>query len=180
MARPLREQFAIATFVLLVPVGAVMTLRGRRSHAATSTSSRAKHRTFAQTVAAHIEMPGQRATAVACLLELLPLPENSTVTITDDKGGIHSVPKPGRSEVRPGPSSGPTRGRAFEAVVRAGRAPDFGGVLPRRFRTRGPRFSISGMATLDLPPDAGGVPAALAAGALEPRDAAPPRSAPAI
>ena len=86
MARPLREQFAIATFVLLVPVGAVMTLAWSQFYVGHTHQLHEEASGFAQVIAAHMEIVGPADdSSLRAFVELLPLPENSTVIITDDK-----------------------------------------------------------------------------------------------
>jgi C4-dicarboxylate-specific signal transduction histidine kinase len=87
VARPLREQFAIATFVLLVPVGAVMTLAWSQFYVGHMQQLRKEASDFAQTIAAHMEVAGPAGdVSLRDFVKLLPLPENSTVTITDEAG----------------------------------------------------------------------------------------------
>ena len=94
MARPLREQFAIATFVLLVPVGAVMTFAWRQVYSGHMKQLYEEASGLAQTIAAHMEVVGPAADAtLPDFFKLLPLPEDTTVTVRDDtadgKGATH-------------------------------------------------------------------------------------------
>jgi C4-dicarboxylate-specific signal transduction histidine kinase len=88
VARPLREQFALATFVLLVPVGAVMTFAATGVVRQQMNQVRDEASAFAQVVAAHIEATGPEGDhALPAFLEQLPLPRGSALMIADDKGG---------------------------------------------------------------------------------------------
>ena len=91
MARPLREQFAVAAFLLLAPVGGVMVfaaganLRAQLGLVFTEASA------FARTVAAHIDVTGPAGDAsLPAFLEQLPLPPGSRIIIADGKGTLFS------------------------------------------------------------------------------------------
>lgn len=86
MARPLREQFAIATFVLLVPVGAVMTLASSQVYYGQLQQVHQEAAGLAAAVAGHIEVSGiTDANEARGFISKLNLPDNTTVTISDDK-----------------------------------------------------------------------------------------------
>ena len=59
MARPLREQFAIATLVLLIPVGAVMTWAAGAAYNDQLVQLLMEAQRLASAVAAHIEQNGE-------------------------------------------------------------------------------------------------------------------------
>ncbi|HVQ41622.1 MAG TPA: ATP-binding protein [Vicinamibacterales bacterium] len=94
MARPLREQFAIATFVLLVPVGAVMTFSANTVYSAQLAFIRADGETLAKTVAAHIVNVGPAGDATLdAFLASLPLTDGGRVIVVDDtRGTVHAYP----------------------------------------------------------------------------------------
>ncbi|HYN09350.1 MAG TPA: HAMP domain-containing sensor histidine kinase [Vicinamibacterales bacterium] len=84
MARPLREQFAIATLVLLIPVGAVMTWAAGAAYNDQLVQLSGETQRLASAVAAHIDQDalpvGQR---FEDFLRAIPLPEGSIVTVSD-------------------------------------------------------------------------------------------------
>lgn len=87
MARPLREQFALATFLLLAPVGAVMTFAAGAAYKAQLDLVYAEASAFARTVAAHIDVTGPAGdVALAAFLERLPLQPGSRVMVADAEG----------------------------------------------------------------------------------------------
>ena len=87
MARPLREQFAIATFVLLVPVGAVMTFAWSQVYSGHMTQLHDEAVGLAMTVAAHFDVGGPAADSTFLdFVKLLRLPDNTTVAVKDEKG----------------------------------------------------------------------------------------------
>jgi C4-dicarboxylate-specific signal transduction histidine kinase len=87
VARPLREQFAIATFVLIVPVGAVMAFTGYSTYRDELDVSRQDAENIAKTVAAHIDNvgPGGDVT-LNDFLASLPLPVGGRVVVVNDTG----------------------------------------------------------------------------------------------
>ncbi|HEY7475266.1 MAG TPA: ATP-binding protein [Vicinamibacterales bacterium] len=84
MARPLREQFAIATLVLLIPVGAVMTWAAGAAYNDQLVQLSGETQRLASAVAAHIGQEtdplGQR---FEDFLRAIPLPEGSVVSVRD-------------------------------------------------------------------------------------------------
>jgi C4-dicarboxylate-specific signal transduction histidine kinase len=94
VARPLREQFAIATFVLIVPVGAVMTFSTGSAYSTQLDVLRHEGEDFAKTIAAHIDNVGPAGDAtLKAFLAALPLPAGGRVEIDDETGRtLHTVP----------------------------------------------------------------------------------------
>ena len=89
MARPLREQFAIATLILLVPVGAVMTLAATQVYMDQMQQLYLEASGFAQVVAAHMEVVGPAGdSSLRQYVSLLPLPKDSTVTLNAENGTV--------------------------------------------------------------------------------------------
>jgi C4-dicarboxylate-specific signal transduction histidine kinase len=84
VARPLREQFAIATLVLLIPVGAVMTWAAGAAYNDQLVQLSGETQRLASAVAAHIGQEtdplGQR---FEDFLRAIPLPEGSVVSVRD-------------------------------------------------------------------------------------------------
>jgi C4-dicarboxylate-specific signal transduction histidine kinase len=119
VARPLRHQFAIATFVLIVPVGAVMTFTAGSAYFAQLNFLREDGANVARTVAAHIDTVGPAGDATLnAFLESLPLPSGGRVVVVDDvRGPIYSFPAgPGNGHVEP--ASAPARLRTRPWTVR--------------------------------------------------------------
>ena len=93
MARPLREQFAIATLVLLIPVGAVMTWAAGAAYNDQLVQLLNEAQRLAAAVAAHIEQSGEPSgPRLEEFLRAIPLPQGSAVTVTEDGKpvGAHS------------------------------------------------------------------------------------------
>lgn len=89
MARPLREQFAIATLVLLVPVGAVMTFAANQVYYEQIGKTYREAQAAAETVAAFIEVnPPFGEVELKNFLRHIPMPNDTTVTVTDDKASL--------------------------------------------------------------------------------------------
>jgi HAMP domain-containing protein len=85
VARPLREQFAIATLILLVPVGAVMTLAASQVYIDQMQQLKKEADGFAQTIAAHMEVVGPDGDiSLREYVRRLPLPDDSTVSVKDE------------------------------------------------------------------------------------------------
>ena len=84
MARPLREQFVIATLLLLVPVGIVMTLASHYSHQAQGSLLYDESAVLGGIIARHLEVNGAGTeTTLRTFLRSLPLAAGSAVTIKD-------------------------------------------------------------------------------------------------
>jgi C4-dicarboxylate-specific signal transduction histidine kinase len=99
VARPLREQFALATFVLLVPVGAVMTFAATGVVRQQISQLREEASAFARVVAAHVEVTGPEGDAtLPGFLAQLPLPRGSVVLIANDRGETEYSHRFGASE----------------------------------------------------------------------------------
>ena len=119
MARPLREQFAIATFVLIVPVGAVMTFSASSAYWDQLAITREDGENLARTIAAHIDNVGPAGDATLQLfLASLPLPEGGQVVVVDDKDTpIHSFPPAARGQLEPTDSLAKVRTRPWTVRV---------------------------------------------------------------
>ena len=84
MARPLREQFALATLILLVPVGLVMTFASYLAFRPQTDAIYDEAASWAQVIAVYLETTGAPADATLYpFIDGLPLPPGSEVTITD-------------------------------------------------------------------------------------------------
>lgn len=85
MARPLREQFAIATLVLLIPVGAVMTWAAGAAYNDQLVQLSSEAQRIASAVAAHIDQSDLSAEPrFEEFLRAIPLPDGSVVTVADN------------------------------------------------------------------------------------------------
>ena len=85
MARPLREQFAIATLVLLIPVGAVMTWAAGAAYNDQLVQLSSEAQRIASAVAAHIDQSDTSAgPRFDEFLRAIPLPDGSVVTVADN------------------------------------------------------------------------------------------------
>jgi C4-dicarboxylate-specific signal transduction histidine kinase len=118
VARPLREQFAIATFVLIVPVGAVMAFSANTAYSAQLALIHAEGENLARTVAAHIENTGPAGDATLdAFLASLPWTEGGRVVVMDDtRGPIHSFP-PATGQLEPVAARMRVRGRPWTVHV---------------------------------------------------------------
>jgi C4-dicarboxylate-specific signal transduction histidine kinase len=87
VARPLREQFVIATLLLLVPVGIVMTLASNLAHQAQGRLLYEESAVLGGIIARHLEVNGPETEAtLRTFLGDLPLSAGSAVFIRDAKG----------------------------------------------------------------------------------------------
>ena len=87
MARPLRDQFAIATLLLLVPVGVIMTYVYNASYSAQVDRVRQETQVYGTLIARHFEVtPSVNDDSLRRYLEGLPLPDGTTVIIGDSNG----------------------------------------------------------------------------------------------
>ena len=141
----------IATFVLLVPVGAVMTLAWSQVYAGHTKQLHEEASGFAVTIAAHLEVAGPAAdSSLRTFVELLPLPENSTVTVTDDKGVTQfSDPTPAERSaqtIERTTAMTKVRGRQWTVEVAIPYAVAYYRAIPNAQTT----ILISGLATLIL------------------------------
>jgi len=87
MARPLREQLAVATLLLLIPVSGVMTWAAGTTYSEQVAQLRQEARRLASVIAAHIDASGRDdPAALDDYLRQLQVAEGAEVTITDDRG----------------------------------------------------------------------------------------------
>jgi C4-dicarboxylate-specific signal transduction histidine kinase len=85
VARPLREQFAIATLVLLIPVGAVMTWAAGAAYNDQLVQLKNEARRLASAIAAHLDQTGEpTGPRFDEFLRAIPLPEGSTVVVNEN------------------------------------------------------------------------------------------------
>src|SRR4029453_10840346 len=89
VARPLREQVALATLVLLIPVGAVMTWAAGAAYNDQLVQLRGEAQRVATAVAAHVDqgLPDGGG-KLDQFLGAIPLPEGSVVTVTESTGRV--------------------------------------------------------------------------------------------
>jgi C4-dicarboxylate-specific signal transduction histidine kinase len=89
VARPLREQFAIATLVLLIPVGAVMTWAAGAAYNDQLIQLASEAQRLATAVAAHIDQSDEPARPrLEEFLRAIPLPQGSVLTVTEGEKPI--------------------------------------------------------------------------------------------
>ena len=87
MARPLREQFVIATLVLVVPVVGIMVLFGQRTYRDQAQLLREDAYLIAATVVAHIDATnGDVVTSLAAFLPRVPLEDGGTIVVVGENG----------------------------------------------------------------------------------------------
>ena len=87
MARPLREQFAVAAFLLLIPVGAVMIWVAGLTYKAQLDQIEADAETLARAVADHIAVAGPEGDAtLETYLQTFPLPPGGRILLADSQG----------------------------------------------------------------------------------------------
>jgi C4-dicarboxylate-specific signal transduction histidine kinase len=86
VARPLREQFAIAAFVTLVPVGVIMSYASVTSYYSQLAQVRNDAETYATMIARHLEGSAVDRESIMGYLNVLPLPDGSQVIVADSKG----------------------------------------------------------------------------------------------
>jgi C4-dicarboxylate-specific signal transduction histidine kinase len=105
VARPLREQFAVATLLLLIPVAGVITWSARLTYADQVIELRRESNRLAYAVAAHLDALEPVTTVDAArlksFLDRIPLPAGSFLTITDETGKMitsHNDPGPNVEE----------------------------------------------------------------------------------
>jgi C4-dicarboxylate-specific signal transduction histidine kinase len=152
VARPLREQFAIATFVLLAPVAAVMTFAATAVYRGQMDQLRAEASAFAQIIAAHIEAVGPAADRdLQGFLKQLQMPSGSNVIVADETGrkiAEHEFFAPGEQpqQVERTPMPAAVRGRPLTVSVGIPTPEAWRRATPNTQRT----ILISGMATLIL------------------------------
>lgn len=87
MARPLREQFALATFLLLLPIAVVMAVAGTDAYRFQLRSLYTEAQAWARTIANFIDVSGPAGDATLDpFLDSLPIPRGGEVRITDASG----------------------------------------------------------------------------------------------
>ena len=95
MARPLREQLAVATLLLLIPVSGVMTWAAGTTYSEQVAQLHQEANRLASAIAAHIEESGQQDPAsLKAYLSRLQFAEGAEVTIIDERGSkiaVHST-----------------------------------------------------------------------------------------
>ncbi len=106
MARPLREQFVIATLVLVVPVIVIMLLFGQRTYKDQIHVLNQDAYVLAAAVVAHIDAsdPAEDGAGLAVFLPRVPLPDGGQVLVVDATGQViarHGRPTSGVEEMLP-------------------------------------------------------------------------------
>jgi C4-dicarboxylate-specific signal transduction histidine kinase len=87
VARPLREQFALAAFLLLAPVAVVMIIAGGAAYRTQVDQVHGEAERFARVVAGFIDSMGPLADAnLEAFLNNLPAPSGTTIVFTDETG----------------------------------------------------------------------------------------------
>ena len=149
MARPLREQFAIATLTLLVPVGVVMTFAANAAVSAQMDHLREEARTFATIIATHLDVtnPDDQAMRKA-FLDALPVPWGAQVTIKSPDQTIEFRTYYSGVPPESGPTAATTTMRTRPWTVRVALPTSLAWDRARPERTR--TIAISGFATLIL------------------------------
>jgi signal transduction histidine kinase len=87
VAQPLRRQIIYLNLAILVPVFVVIGWSARLTYAEQIETAAAETRTMAQTVAIYLER-GIEMPALQTIIEEIPLPENSVITITDNRSVV--------------------------------------------------------------------------------------------
>ena len=89
MARPLREQFVLATLILLIPVTAVMTWSASATYQQQITQLQSEARVLVGAVAGHIEQMGPAGDAsLDAFLASLPLSDGTLITVVDERDRV--------------------------------------------------------------------------------------------
>ena len=149
MARPLREQFALATFLLLVPIGVVMTFASVSSFNSQIDQAREEQEHWARTIARHLETAGDAGIpTLNQFLRGLPLPPGSSANVQTSDGielGKFDYP-PSQGPNQQNPSSEPVAGHPWVANVGLPTSVAWQRAGPDATRT----IVISGVATLVL------------------------------
>jgi C4-dicarboxylate-specific signal transduction histidine kinase len=87
VARPLREQFAVATLVLLVPVSLVMTWAAGTTYNEQVRALETEATLTAATIAAHLDRTtGLESSSVQEFIAHVPVPEGATIVVLDRSG----------------------------------------------------------------------------------------------
>jgi len=154
VARPLREQFAIATLTLLVPVGVVMTFAANSALSAQFERLRQEARTFATGIAAHLDataLEDEAAWRGSPFWDALPVPRGSKVTITTTGPESRTVffrPYYGGMASETEPTGASVNMQTRPWIVRVALPTEVAWERARPERTR--TIAISGFATLIL------------------------------
>ena len=148
MARPLREQFALATFLLLLPIAGVMAVAGTSAYEFQLGLLHSDARASARTIANFIDAMGPAGDAVLDPFLDSFQPRGGQILITDDKNQTIEVRQfstnPGPEE--PATASEPVRTRPW--TVSVGLPTSL--AMQRAGRIYRGTIAISGIATLVL------------------------------
>ena len=106
MARPLREQFVIATLVLIVPVLVIMVLFGQRTYRDQILLLGQDGYVLAALIVAHIDASAtdDDAAGLGAFLQRVPLSDGGLVQVLDERGAViaqHGQPTTGVEEYLP-------------------------------------------------------------------------------
>jgi len=146
VARPLREQFALATLLLLIPVSGVIVWAGRNTHNEQLVLLTHEAERLAVSVAAHIShTPAGTEPVLGGFLDQLRLPSGSSVSIFDQRGNV-VVSKPVVLENTQETTSGSAfvRERGWRVIVQVPTSVAWARTLPIYNRT----VTITAVATL--------------------------------
>ena len=150
MARPLREQFALATLILLVPVGIVMTFASYLTFRPQTDAIYDEAASWAQVVATYLEATGAPADPTLYqFIDGLPLPQGSQVTVSSNVDGrtlVERTVPPGlpKETSQPIPAPFGVKGRPWTVIVGIPSSIAWTRSKPNTQRT----IAISGFATL--------------------------------
>jgi C4-dicarboxylate-specific signal transduction histidine kinase len=100
VARPLREQIAVATLVLLVPLAAVITWAAGQTYEEQLAQVRRESRALAVVIAAHVDVTGPEDDArLNEFLRMMALPDEGThITIIEKGKGTLIAERPGAAD----------------------------------------------------------------------------------
>jgi C4-dicarboxylate-specific signal transduction histidine kinase len=89
VARPLREQFALASFLLLAPIAIVMAIAAGAAYRQELDEVYAQSETLARAVAGYVDAAGPAGEShIDAFLDGLPVPRGGQVSFTDGKGRV--------------------------------------------------------------------------------------------
>jgi C4-dicarboxylate-specific signal transduction histidine kinase len=88
VARPLREQFVLATLILLIPVSAVMTWSAGATYSKQLDKLHQDAGVLATTIARHIEQTGPGADRLNAFLKALPVEEGTLIEVINDRNVV--------------------------------------------------------------------------------------------
>ena len=95
MARPLREQFALATLLLLIPVSGVIVWAGRNAYNEQLVTLTHEAERLATSVSAHIsQTPADTVLDLTAFLAQVKLPPGSAVIVSASSSTATSVSPP--------------------------------------------------------------------------------------